>query len=271
MIISRTPYRISFFGGGTDYPEWYQQHGGAVLATSIDKYCYLTCRYLPPFFEHRYRIVYSKIETCSLVDDIQHPAVRGILKHLNINRGMEIHHDGDLPAWSGMGSSSSFAVGLLHAMHGLQGQLCSKKDLGLEAIHLEQNVLREIVGSQDQILAAHGGFNHVEFHTSGQISVRPLTLAGDRLKDLKNHLLLFYTGQARNSSRVSASYALNLHEKSKQLNLYMEMLKHALDILNSREDLASFGRLLHEAWQAKRSISSEISTSLIDGAYDAAL
>jgi D-glycero-alpha-D-manno-heptose-7-phosphate kinase len=270
MIISRTPYRISFFGGGTDFPGWYLQHGGAVLATTIDKYCYLTCRYLPPFFEHRYRIVYSKIESCHHVDEIQHPAVRAVLRHLDMHRGMEIHHDGDLPAWSGVGSSSSFAVGLLHGIHALQGKLCSKEDLALEAIHVEQKILEDLVGSQDQVLAAYGGFNYVEFHTTGQISVHPVTISGERLRELKSHMLLFFTGQSRKSGEVAASYALNLRDKSRQLLLYNAMLKEALLILNSREDLAAFGQLLHEAWQAKRSLSDKVTTPLIDQAYETA-
>jgi len=270
MIISRTPFRISFFGGGTDFPDWYMQHGGAVLATTIDKYCYLTCRYLPPFFQHRYRIVYSKIETCSKVEEIAHPAVKAVLQHLGIRRGLEIHHDGDLPAWSGVGSSSSFTVGLLHAMHGLYGKLSSKEALALEAIRVEQHVLKDVVGSQDQVLAAHGGLNHVEFHTTGQISVHPVTISECRLRQLKDHLLLFFTGQARHSSKVAESYAKNLAAKSRQLLLYSALLKEALYILNSQQDLAPFGELLHEAWQAKRSLSNEVSNSLIDQAYEAA-
>lgn len=152
MIISRTPYRISLFGGGTDYPAWYTKHGGTVLATTIDKFCYLTCRYLPPFFEHRFRIVYSKIEDCQTAAEISHPAVRCVLQYLGIERGLEIHHDGDLPARSGMGSSSSFTVGLLHALYALQGKMPSKRQLATESIHIEQQILGETVGSQDQIL-----------------------------------------------------------------------------------------------------------------------
>ncbi|HTI49671.1 MAG TPA: GHMP kinase, partial [Planctomycetaceae bacterium] len=163
MIISRTPFRISFFGGGTDYPAWYREHGGAVLATTIDKYCYLTCRYLPPFFEHRMRIVYSKIENCKTVDEIAHPAVREVLRHLAIDRGLEIHCDNDLPARSGMGSSSSFTVGLLHALYALIGQMPSKQQLAREGIFVEQELLRETVGCQDQVLAAHGGLRQVLF------------------------------------------------------------------------------------------------------------
>src|ERR1044071_3861964 len=161
MIISRTPYRISFFGGGTDYPAWYRQHGGAVLAATINKYCYLTCRYLPPFFEHRIRVVYSKIEMCQKPDEIAHPAVRAILGYLKLERGVEIHHDGDLPGRSGMGSSSAFTVGLLHALHGLKGKMVSKQQLAEESIYVEQELLKETVGSQDQVCAAYGGVNRI--------------------------------------------------------------------------------------------------------------
>src|SRR5207247_8443642 len=168
MIISRTPSRISCFGGGTDYPAWYRKHGGAVLATSIHKYCYLTCRHLPPFFEHRIRLVYSKIENCQDIDEIVHPAARATLRHLRFERGVEIHHDGDLPARSGIGSSSAFCVGLLHALHALQGRMPSKHQLAMDSIHIEQEVLRETVGSQDQVSAAYGGFNQIVFLDNGE-------------------------------------------------------------------------------------------------------
>src|SRR6202043_1403455 len=173
MIICRTPFRISFFGGGTDYPSWYRAHGGAVLAATIDKYCYLTCRYLPPFFEHRLRIVYRQIETCSSFEEISHPVVREAIRLLNIDRGLEIHHDGDLPARSGMGSSSAFTVGLLHALYALRGQMPSKMQLAEQSIHIEQNLLRETVGSQDQVMAAFGGLRHVEFAAEDKITVNP--------------------------------------------------------------------------------------------------
>src|ERR1051325_9442342 len=177
MVISRTPFRISFFGGGTDYPAWYRQHGGSVLGTTIDKYCYLTCRFLPPFFQHKIRIVYSQIENCHSLDDIAHPAVREILRYLDMNRGLEIHHDGDLPARSGMGSSSSFTVGLLHALYALKGQMPNKQQLAKESIHVEQTLLQETVGCQDQVLAAYGGFNHINFLPNGDIRVRPITVS----------------------------------------------------------------------------------------------
>ena len=184
MIISRTPYRISFFGGGTDYPAWYRQHGGAVLSTTINKYCYLTCRYLPPFFEHKFRVVWSKIELCQSIDEIEHPAVREILRYLAIERGIELHYDGDLPARSGMGSSSTFTVGTLHALHALLGQMRSKHELAKESLHIEQDILKETVGSQDQVAAAYGGFNHISFLPNGEISVRPMILSQERVQEL---------------------------------------------------------------------------------------
>jgi len=181
MIISRTPFRISFFGGGTDYPAWYRQHGGAVLGTTINKYCYLTCRYLPPFFQHRIRVVYSKIEMCQTIDEISHPAVAEVLRYLGWSRGLEIHHDGDLPARSGVGSSSAFTVGLLHALHALKGHMPSKNQLATESIYIEQERLKETVGCQDQVFAAYGGPSHITFSPAGDVSVRPLTLSADRI------------------------------------------------------------------------------------------
>src|ERR1700722_4155934 len=183
MVICRTPYRISFFGGGTDYPGWYQTHGGAVLAVTIDKYCYLTCRHLPPFFEHRIRVVYRNIETCNRVDDIGHPVVRATLNYLHFDRGLELHHDGDLPARSGMGSSSAFTVGLLHALYALRGEMRTKMQLARESLYLEQEVLKETVGSQDQVMAAYGGFRHVKFHPNGEIGIDPLILPPPRVAE----------------------------------------------------------------------------------------
>src|SRR5688572_12881604 len=170
MIISRTPFRISFFGGGTDYPEWYGEHGGAVLATTIDKYCYISVRQLPPFFDHRFRIVYSVVENVKEIDDIRHPAARAVLQRLGVTKGLEIHHDGDLPARSGLGSSSAFTVGLISAIHALEGRYSSKDVLASEAIHIEQCMLREAVGVQDQISTAFGGFNHITNRKSTRLN-----------------------------------------------------------------------------------------------------
>jgi D-glycero-alpha-D-manno-heptose-7-phosphate kinase len=267
MIISRTPFRISFFGGGTDYPAWYHQHGGAVLAVSINKYCYLTCRYLPPFFEHRIRLVYSKIESCQSFEEISHPAVREILRHLQVERGLEIHHDGDLPARSGMGSSSAFVVGLLHALYALQGQMPSKQQLTKESIFIEQEALKETVGSQDQVSAAYGGLNHISFLPNGEISVRPMTLTQERIQELNSHLMLFYTGIKRTASDIAGSYVTDLDAKRRQLRIIKDLVEESIAILNSNQPLTGFGELLHEAWQAKRSLSDKVSNPEVDDLY----
>lgn len=267
MIISRTPYRISFFGGGTDYPAWYRRHGGAVLGATINKYCYLTCRYLPPFFAHRTRVVYRNIENVTTIDEIAHPAVREVLRYLNMTRGVEIHHDGDLPARSGVGSSSAFTVGLLHAVHALKGDMPTRQQLALESIHIEQEILKENIGCQDQVLAAYGGFNHVTFAANGDIRVRPMTLLPDRLEELNAHLMLFFTGLHRTASEVAATYAGCLHEKELQMRTIAAMVDEAMATLVSGRDLAELGRLLHDAWRAKQSLSASITNGRIDELY----
>ena len=270
MIVSRTPFRISFFGGGTDYPSWYREHGGAVLATTIDKYCYLTCRYLPPFFEHRYRLVYSKIENCHSIDEISHPAAREVLRFMQMERGVEIHHDGDLPARSGMGSSSAFTVGMLHALYALKGRMPTKHQLAMESIQIEQEMVKETVGSQDQALAAYGGFNHVTFHPNGGITVRPIALARDKILELNSHLMLFYTGIKRTAADVAKTYVDQMSEKRRQLQLIQGMVDQSLSILNDGKNLTAFGELLHEAWQAKRSLSAQVTNPEVEEIYAAA-
>jgi D-glycero-alpha-D-manno-heptose-7-phosphate kinase len=270
MIISRTPFRISFFGGGTDYPSWYRQHGGAVLATTIDKYCYLTCRHLPPFFEHRFRVVYSFIENVHCIDEIKHPAAREVMRFLNVARGVEVHHDGDLPARSGMGSSSAFTVGLLHALHALQGRRVSKRQLALEGITVEQERLRETVGSQDQVLAAYGGLNHVRFLPSGEINVQPVVLPKSRLAELNDHLMLFFTGINRTASDIAAGYASALDRRHAELRRIEELVEEGLSILCSRADLRGFGELLHESWKLKRSLGANVSNVNFDEIYEQA-
>jgi D-glycero-alpha-D-manno-heptose-7-phosphate kinase len=271
LIISRTPFRVSFFGGGTDYPAWYRSHGGAVLATTIDKYCYLTCRYLPPFFEHKIRVVYSKIENCHSVEEIVHPAVREILRYCRIDRGVEIHHDGDLPARSGMGTSSSFTVGLLHALYALKGQMPTKAQLAKESIVIEQEILKETVGSQDQVLAAHGGFNHVLFDASGEITIRPVTVSASRLNELNRHLMLFYTGIRRTASDVAGSYVNGLDDKDRQFRIIAELTNQGVSVLCGKSKLALFGELLHHAWQAKRDLSARVSNADVEEIYKQAL
>ncbi len=270
MIISRTPFRVSFFGGGTDYPAWYRQHGGAVLAATINKYCYLTCRYLPPFFEHRIRVVYSKIENCQRPEEINHPSVRESLRYLKMDRGIEIHHDGDLPGRSGMGSSSSFTVGLLNALHALEGRAVGKKQLAVESIHVEQDVLKETVGSQDQVCAAYGGVNRISFLQNGDFTVQPMTLAQERLAELNCHLMLFYTGIKRTASEVASSYAVSMEERASLLTRMHDYVEQSCAILNSGQSLAAFGELLHQAWQAKRALSEKVSNARVDALYEEA-
>jgi D-glycero-alpha-D-manno-heptose-7-phosphate kinase len=270
MIISRTPFRISFFGGGTDYPEWYRQHGGAVLATTIDKYCYINCRYLPPFFEHRICIVYSKVEHCQTIDEIQHPAVREALRHLGVRRGVEIHHDADIPARSGVGSSSAFTVGLLNALYALKGQMASKHRLATESVYLEQDVLKETVGSQDQVLAAYGGLNHIRFLQNGEISVTPITVGAERIKELSSHLMLCYTGIKRTASSIAATFVKGIDDRRRQLRVMKDLVDESIAIVSGDQDILEFGELLHEAWLAKRSLSADISNSDVDALYDTA-
>lgn len=271
MIICRTPFRISFFGGGTDYPAWFTEHGGSVLATTINKYCYLTCRYLPPFFEHKFRVVYSKNETCNSVEEIQHPAARECLRFLQIHQGVEIHHDGDLPARSGMGTSSSFTVGLLHALHALKGEMIGKEQLAYEGIKVEQDILKENVGSQDQVLAAYGGFNHVLFLPNGEINVRTVTVGAERLQELNNRLMLFYTGVSRTASVVAGSYVHTMKNHRRELRIMQDLVQEGLSVLASNKDLRQFGDLLNEAWLAKRQLSEMVSNSVVDEIYREAL
>jgi D-glycero-alpha-D-manno-heptose-7-phosphate kinase len=270
MIISRTPYRVSFFGGGTDYPAWYRAHGGAVLSAAIARYCYITCRWLPPFFTHKSRVVYSIIEDVMRVEDIQHPAVRESLLELGIREGIEIHHDGDLPKMTGLGTSSSFTVGLLHALHILRGESRSRLQLATEAIHIERDRCGDRVGSQDQVCAAFGGLNHIRFAPDDTISVDPVPLPSGRMTQFQDSLLLFFTGFSRYSSEVVAEQLQNIPKKEKELSEMATMVDEGLHILTDGRDLADFGRLLHESWLLKRSLSARVSTPAIDAMYETA-
>lgn len=270
MIISRTPFRISFFGGGTDYPAWYLENGGSVLATTIDKYSYISCRYLPPFFEHRSRIVYSKIETVRNVSDIEHPAVRAVLDWAQFHQGVEIHYDGDLPARSGLGSSSAFTVGLINALTALRGKHISRQELADNALHVEQEVIKENVGSQDQICAAFGGFNKISFFRNGSYDVTPLILSKSTLNDLEQRLCLFFTGFSRTASDIAKSKIDNFKNRGTELSEMQKMVDTAIDYL-AKGRLESFGKLLHENWMMKRRLSERVSTPKIDEIYDVAM
>ncbi len=275
MIISRTPLRISFFGGGTDYPVWFREQGGAVLGTTINKYCYITCRYLPPFFPHKSRIVYHKIEIVDSNDQIEHPAVQGILRYMNIEKGLELHHDADLPGRSGLGSSSSFTVGLLHALYALKQIMPTKNQLAATAMHVEQEVLRENVGCQDQVLAAYGGFQRIDFlpgATDGDFQLTPIIISRERLQEFQDHLLLYYTGTSRIASDIVREQLerTRTQENRKILSLIAQMVDEAVRLFTSAAPIEEIGKLLHEGWLLKKGLSSKISTSQIDVLYEEA-
>ena len=272
MIISRTPLRISFFGGGTDYPAFYEEYGGAVLSTSINKYSYVICRYLPPFFDYKYRIRYTEREETTSISQIRHPSVRECLNFVNLDdRGIEIQHNADLPAMAGLGSSSAFTVGLLNSLYALKGQLTTKRQLALEAIHMEQDMIKENVGSQDQTAAAFGGFNKIEFGGKRKIWVNPITIDSDRITFLQSHLMLFFTGFPRNASEIAEEQIKRTPEKTKELKAMMEMVDEAVKVLNRNQDgYEDFGRLLDESWKLKRSLTDRITSPQIDEIYEAA-
>jgi D-glycero-alpha-D-manno-heptose-7-phosphate kinase len=273
MIITRTPFRISFFGGGTDYPAFYTEHGGAVLSTTINKYCYITCRYLPPFFNYKYRIRYTNREEVGEIDEIKHPSVRECLRYMELDGGVDIVHSGDIPAMSGIGSSSAFTVGLLNALYALKGEVVTKRRLAFDAIHVEQNMIGEPVGSQDQTAAAFGGFNRIEFggKNDGHF-VQTIPLNKEKLQYLQECLLFYFTGFSRYASEISQEHIAQIPQKIKELNLMKEMVDEAINILNGPiEGFNDFGKLLHESWMVKKSLTKLISTGSIDDIYKAAI
>jgi D-glycero-alpha-D-manno-heptose-7-phosphate kinase len=270
LIITRTPLRVSFFGGGTDYPVWYKEHGGAVLSTAIDKYCYITCRRLPPFFDYRSRISYSKVENVANNDAIEHPSVRGCLQFLGVREGVEIHHVADLPARTGLGTSSAFTVGLLLGLYGLSDRMRDKHALAQDAIHVEREVLKEAVGAQDQVAAAYGGFNHISFEVGGGIRVEPMLAAADRISELQSHMGLFFTGFARTASEIAKEQIKETPNRETELRTMFQMVREAVDIVsNDRRPIREFGSLLHESWTLKKSLTNKISNPLIDEIYEA--
>ena len=272
MIMSCTPFRISLFGGGTDYPAWYREHGGAVVGTTINKYCYISFRKLPPFFEHRHRIVYSRIELPQRVEEIQHPAVRCVLRDYGVTEGVEIQHYGDLPARSGMGSSSAFTVGLLNALRAYRGQISSAECLAKEAIRIEQEVIQEAVGSQDQIWAAYGGTNLIRFHTDGRFEVQPVILPPQRREELRSHLLLFFTRFSRTAETIAARKIENMRSRYSQLSCMHHMAEEAMAVLqNPARRIAELGTLLGEAWRLKKELADCVTTDAVEQIYSAAM
>jgi len=270
MIITRTPLRISFFGGGTDYPVWYREFGGAVLSTAIDKCCYITCRHLPPFFEYHSRLSYSRIENVDDNRKIEHPSARGCLQFMGVDEGIELHHVADLPARTGLGTSSAFTVGLLLSLYALKGQMRDKHSLATDAIHVEQNVVGEAVGSQDQVSAAYGGFNRIAFGQDGSIDVRQILCSPERLSQLQQHCVLFFTGFSRTASEIAKEQIRLTPHRKRELETMYQMVGEAESIVTSpNRSIEDFGRLMHESWQVKRTLTGNISNSDLDEIYEA--
>ncbi|MBL6857788.1 MAG: kinase [Pelagibacteraceae bacterium] len=270
MIITKTPYRISFFGGGSDYPNWYNKYEGAVLSTSINKHLYITCRILPKFFEHKFRIVWRKIEIVQNTKDIEHPTVRNLLNILKIKDGLEIHYDGDLPARSGMGSSSAFTVGLIKALYCLLNKKILNIDIAKKAIFFEQQIMKEVVGSQDQMAVANGGFNKITFGKYNKIKLNNFKKVKN-LKKLENNLLLIYTGVRRTAQEIAKTYAGKLLTTNKgYINEMIDHVKIGEEILK-KGNIDDFGKLLDSAWKTKKKLSKSISNSSIDSLYNYAL
>jgi len=272
MILTKTPFRVSFFGGGTDYPQWFQENGGLVISSAIKQYCYISIRRLPPFFEYKTRTVYSVVEEVNSHSEINHPAIRGCLEYMNIQDGLEIHHDGDLPARTGIGSSSSFTVGMLLALHSLNRQMITKKELADEAIKLEQEVMGEDVGIQDQILASFGGFQVLEMGPGDQYNLSPLLLPFDYLQNFEQHILLAFTGISRFATKYAKKQIHNIlsgNTKS-QLTEMLSITREALDLFSKQESLRKIGKLLDYSWQLKRSLAEGVSNSSTDELYASA-
>lgn len=270
MIITKTPFRMSFFGGGTDMPEFFYEHGGSVISSTFNKYCYVHVRHLPRFFDYSSQVVYSRIERVKSVDEIEHPAVRECMKFLDM-RELIVSYDADLPARTGLGTSSSFVVGMLNAFYALKGKYAGKKKLADEAIHIERDLCNEAGGWQDQIAASFGGFNRIDFNREGY-EVSPVIISPERKHELNDNLLLFFTGFSRLSSEIQNDTKKNIHDKNRQLLEMKSLVDDAERILTDRKaDLNDFGRLLHETWKLKRQTGSKISTSDIDSLYERAM
>lgn len=268
MIITRTPFRMSFFGGGTDMPEFFNEHGGSVLSTTFDKYCYVTARHLPPFFDYSTELVYSKIERVKDPSELEHPAVRNAMRMLDM-REMRIAYEADLPARSGLGTSSSFAVGMLNAFHCMKGTYASKQRLATEAIVLERDLCAEAGGWQDQVAAAFGGLNRIDF-ANDSFTVRPVVVSPERKRELNSNLMMFFTGFTRFSSDMQK--ANHVADKTAQLKEMLSLVDVAEGVLTDKsKDLAEFGRLLDTTWRLKRGTGSQVSTGSIDALYERGL
>lgn len=272
MIITQTPVRISFLGGGTDYPEYCRQHGGATLVATINQCTLVTVHRLTRFADYRFRIHYSQVESVQHIDEIRHPSARECLRHLDIDGGVEIHYVSDLPARTGLGSSSSATVGLLMALHAFKGEMVSKEYVAAEAVYVEQELIKERVGYQDQYACALGGVLHLEFMQDGQVRTNPVVLSKERLLALQERLILLYTGIQRHAHEVLDEQIERTQsgENSKELERLKSLVSRAIGVLTNDSDLSEFGTLLHEGWLMKRRLSSKITTSWIDEIYERA-
>jgi len=270
VIITKTPYRISLFGGGTDHPSWYKKHGGEVISFAIDKYCYISTRILPPFFDHKYRIAYSKVETVNDFKKILHPVVREAIRKFSPNLSLEIHHDGDLPARTGIGSSSAFTVGLINSLLILQDKLISSRELANEAIELEQIDLMENVGSQDQIACTLGGMNYIEFGGNLNWEATPIALSSDFQESITNRIVMIYTGITRMSSDIQANLLIDLDKKLTTMQRTAELTRECRKIFEEEGDLDLIGDMLAESWLLKRKMNNLAITTALDDVWDKA-
>lgn len=273
MIISKTPFRLSFFGGGTDYNSWFEKNPGLVVSTTFSKYCYISLRKLPPFFDHKTRVLYSKEEQVQSNHEIKHPAIRNALKFLSIDDGLEIHHDGDLPARSGIGSSSSFTVGMLNALYTYKGLQVDKRQLANDAIFVEQKLSCEHVGIQDQIIASFGGFQVLEMSPQKEYTVRSLQLPEDYKRSLEKHVLLGFTGLSRIASDNARTQIQNIEngQSYQKLKEVYDISREGLSLFENQASFEQVGKLLHQSWEVKRTLTDKISNELIEDLYASAL
>ena len=268
MIISKTPFRLSLFGGGTDFPSYYLNNGGCVIGGTIDKYCYVTARYLPDVFDFKHRIVWSKNETVKNYQDIHHPTVRSVFKLMNIKKGHEVHYQGDLQKNSGLGTSSSFCVGLINALYSLQKKNINKKNLASKAIHVEQNMLNENCGSQDQIWAAYGGFNVIKFNKKGNFEVNRIKKSKKMIRNLDQNMFLIYTGINRYSDNIEKDKIKNLDKNLNNLDKIKDIANHFVENINNNFSIDLCASLMNDYWDIKKKLSNKVTNPFINEIYN---
>jgi D-glycero-alpha-D-manno-heptose-7-phosphate kinase len=268
MIISKTPFRLSLFGGGTDFPSYYLKNGGCVIGGTIDKYCYVTARYLPDVFDFKHRIVWSKNETVKNYKDIHHPTVRSVFKLMNIKKGHEVHYQGDLQKNSGLGTSSSFCVGLINALYSLQKKNINKRNLASKAIHVEQNMLNENCGSQDQIWAAYGGFNVIKFNKKGNFEVNRIKKSKKMIRNLDQNMFLIYTGINRFSDNIEKDKIKNLDKNLNNLDKIKDIAKHFVENINNNFSIDLCASLMNDYWDIKKKLSKKVTNPFINEIYN---